>query len=262
MRTSFRLAILAGAALGALAASHAAEALPAGWTCTTAGCGTQTATDGVVTIPTGVSEISWVSTSGGDTGQGLGLGGETTGARLLTNTFSAAAGEQLSFRFNYVTSDGAGFADYAFVQLSDGTNVTTLFTARTTPGGDTVPGFGLPAIDPGVTLTPGATPIIDGAPDWSPLGEGPDTCFAGVGAGCGYTGWIEMDFTIGTAGNYQLIFGVTNWSDDGLQSGLAIAGATIGGDPITPPTGVPTPAALALFGLGVLGLAAARRRRA
>jgi hypothetical protein len=261
MQKTLRMALLAGAAFGAMGFAGAAQALPAGWTCTTAGCGTQTATDGVVTIPTGVTEINWVSTEGGIFGQGLGISGETNGARLLTNSFTAAAGEQLSFQFNYVTSDGTGsFTDYAFVILTDGTTDLTLFTARTTPSGDTVPGFGLPGLAAGVTLTPGSTPIIDGPPDWSPLSESAGTCFAGVGNGCGHTGWIQMDYTIGSVGNYQLIFGVMNMADSGFQSGLAVAGAPIAGDPITPT--VPTPAAFGLFGLGLLGLAAARRRRA
>jgi hypothetical protein len=66
----------------------------------------------------------------------------------------------LQFYFNYITSDGAQYADYAFAQLqtASGTPVATLFTARTTVSGNTSPGYGLPSN--GVTLTPSATPIM------------------------------------------------------------------------------------------------------
>ena len=257
MHNTLRMALLAGAAFGAMGFAGAAQALPAGWTCTTAtSCGTQTATDGVVTIATGQTEIQWV-VSRGTFGLGLGLGGEREGATLTTNSFAAAAGDELSFQFNYVTSDGAGFADYAFVQLIGGATPVTLFTARTTPAGNTVPGFGMPAISPGVTIDPATVTIVPGAPAWSPLASNSGSCFA---TGCGYTDWVKMDYTIADAGNYQLVFGVVNSIDDAFDSGLAVAGATIGGDPLTPT--VPTPAALGLFGLGVLGLAALRRRRA
>jgi len=93
---------------------------------------------------------------------GLGLGGEEQGATLTTGTFTAAANDTLAFLFNHITSDGADFADHAFVQLAGGPDVVTLFTARTTPTGNTVPGFGMPAISPGVTLDPATVTIVPG----------------------------------------------------------------------------------------------------
>jgi hypothetical protein len=248
-----RFSRVCGALTLALFLPASAYAIPIGWTCT-GNCGTSGA-DGVVTAPAGSYE--WVSTSGGVAGVGsLGLGAETNGSLLQTTTFFAAAGDELTFFFNYVTSDGAGFADYAWaglVDVADPTDLFLLFSARTTPGGDTVPGFGMPDLGAGVVLTPSSTPIIAGAPVWSPLGLYSGQCFS---AGCGYTGWIQMTYTIDTPGFYYLLFGTTNWVDQIFDSGMAIYGATIGGTPITPD--IPEPSTLALFGLA--GLAALRRR--
>jgi hypothetical protein len=221
--------------------------------------------DGVVTAPPGGVNYQYVSTWEGDHEGGLpGIGG-TNGSVYTTSLFSAEAGDPLAFYFNYITSDGAGFADYAWAQLlnADLTVAALLFTARTTPGGNTVPGFGMPPIADGVTLNPSATPIIDGGPEWSPLGGYSGACFAGVGQGCGYTGWIQSMFNIASAGNYYLQFGVTNWSDTAYDSGMAWAGTTIAGVPIDPvdPTVVPEPITMVLLGTGLAGVGALRRRR-
>lgn len=219
--------------------------------------------NGVVTSPPiGGPDYSYVSTSGGVVGAGQILGsGGTNGSEFVTGVFSAAAGDALNFAFNYITSDGAGFADYAFAELltSGNAHVAYLFTARTTPSGDTSPGFALPANDS--TLTPGSTPIVSGGPSWSPLGGYSGACYS---AGCGYTGWITSNYTVGTSGNYVLRLGVTNYLDQIFDSGLAFAGVTIGGDPIpTPGSSVPEPSswAMMLAGFGALGGALRVRRR-
>jgi hypothetical protein len=166
--------------------------------------------------------------------------------------FSAKAGQQLNYYFNYVTSDGGKFHDYAWAQLqtSLGVPVAMLFTARTEPSGNTVPGLGLPPI--GSTLTPTTASIIAGGPTWSKLGTfDSGTCFA---AGCGYTGWISENYTIVSAGNYQVEFGAANWINKFSNSGLAFDVA---------PVATPLPAALPLFatGLGVMGFIARRRKQ-
>ena len=249
--------VAAGLLLAPLAA--AAGPIPPNWTAVgTAGTGTA---NGVVTAPPlGGPEYQYVTTDGGVTGGGTlgaGFGSETNGSTLTTNVFAAAAGDALEFYFNYVTSDGSGFADYGWARLLGGlgNEIAILFTARTQPApGNIVPGFGLPPA--AATLTPASVGIQAGT-TWDELGGSSGGCF---NSGCGHSGWIQSAYTITTAGNYQLQFGVTNWADTAFDSGMAIAGTTIGGAPIDP-VPVPAPAALGLFGMGLLGLAVVRRRR-
>lgn len=256
-----RLSVAASLVLGVLLAGVAsAGTVPAGWTCN-GNCGTDGA-DGVVTLPpNGSTSYQWVSTDNGITGVGVlptgALGSETNGSTLATSVFSAKAGTNLNFDFNYVTSDGGTFADYGWAALfkSSGTLQTLLFTGRTAPSGNIVPGFGMPSVN--ATLTPSSVAIIGGGPTWSPLGSDSGSCFA---AGCGYTGWVNANYTIPDLGNYFLEIGVVNWSDTAYQTGLAMSGVTVGGKPIVT---TPEPSALAMFGLGALliGLFVGLRRR-
>jgi hypothetical protein len=254
---------LAVGLLGCLAGNAVADGIPSGWTCT-GSCGSSGA-DGVVTLsPIGSASYQWVSTNNGAGGVGglpTGtLGGEKNGSTLFSPLFSATPNTALNFYFNYVTSDGAGFADYAWAELFDSSNtpVALLFTARTVPNGSIVPGTGLP--NPLATLTPPVVPIVSGGPAWSPLGSSSGTCWD---AGCGYTGWINSNYTIGAAGNYYLGVGVVNWDDTLFQSGLALDGVTVGGVPVgpgeAPPTGTPEPGSLLLLAAGVPALLLLKR---
>jgi hypothetical protein len=234
-------------------------ALPLGWTCVGT-CGTLGA-DGVVTTPPVGTTYEFVTTANAPPSAGLGLGfNEQNGSVLTTNTFSADAGDELVFYFNYVTSDGAGFPEYAWAQLTSASGDFLMFTARTAQNDvdNTVPGVGMPPLGAGVTLTPSTTPIIPGGPLWSPLGGNSGGCWD---VGCGYTDWVQASFTILTSGLYSLEFGVVNVNDTDFQSGLAIAGATIGGEPIGQPGAVPEPGTMLLLGTGLVASARKIRSR-
>ncbi len=126
-----------------------------------------------------------------------------------------------------------------------------------------MPGFGLPGLL--ATLVPDSTPIqlgtgAGGGPAWAQLGGSSGNCFNGPGQGCGFTGWIQATYTIETAGDYRLAFGVTNWSDTAFQSGLAYAGVFIDDTPVNPGIPEPTSWAMLIAGFGLVGASARRRR--
>lgn len=250
----------------------------AGWSCE-GSCGVLGADGNVTLAPGGSAQYGWVSNVNGVTGLGVdgdgraGNVGPSDGSRLLSPVFPATAGTSLRFLFNFVTSDGDVFSDYAWVRLLDGAGnpVATLFTARSTDGvGNTVPAIGMPP--PQATLNPPASvtltsPPPDPGPLWSPLATDSGGCWRD---GCGYTGWIEATYAIPADGSYRLEFGVVNWNvyddppfDTEFDSGLAFDRVTLDGLPIGA-GGQPIPS-LGAFGLGALGvlvgLAGARRLR-
>jgi hypothetical protein len=109
----------------------------------------------------------------------------------------------------------------------------------------------MPPLGAGVTLVPPSTPVIPNATTWSPLGSSSGSCWA---VGCGNSGWIQANYTP-TAGAYTLQFGVVNVNDQAFDTGMAIAGATIGDIPIDDIAATPEPASLILMGTGLMGVA-------
>ena len=193
VHTAQALGLMSALTLSVLSLPAAAAFPPPDWTFQgtfgTAGA------DGVVTAPPGGGDYLYVVSSGASTGLGFGLGDEQNGS-LARWSFSAMVGDRLEFAFNYVTTDGGDFTDYAWARLLDGgmNPVAMLFSARTAVLGDTVPGYGLPSLDvvlslPSPTFNPGepGDPLDttdDNGPEWAPLGGWSGTCFD---AGCGYT---------------------------------------------------------------------------
>jgi hypothetical protein len=266
MSRTWQLATIAGALVFVATSASAQQfnsGIPASWNCVGV-CGALGANGVVVSPPNPAStQYGYVTTAGSTASANLpgvgGTGNATNGSLLQSSAISITAGQNLSFYFNYVTSDGAGFADYAWARLLNAGSMTQaalLFTARTnaTPGGSIVPGFAMP--DPEATLTPASVGIQVGT-TWSPLGTYSGSCWS---TGCGHSGWILSEFLVASAGNYILEFGVTNWNDQIYHSGMAFDGLALDGVIIPTPT-VPEPISIVLLGSGLAGIAAARRRR-
>lgn len=198
------------------------------WSCQGT-CGIS-AIDGVVTEPPVDEPVRWVSSNNSEE-QNLaleGVGGSgyaTNGSLSLSPAFFAEEGQVIEFYFNYVTSDGAGYSDYGWARLLDASmnEETLLFTSRTTPEGNTVPGFEMPM--PTALISPATNRIIAGGPEWSALGSDSGMCYS---EGCGYTGWIKATYRIPATGSFRLEVGVVNWNDQAYDSGLAFTMPYVG----------------------------------
>lgn len=279
------------AALAALLAAAAAPVTEAAgldpaldtWTCVGT-CGSLAADGDITLSPYGSPRYAYLTTNS-STAHGVspldivesGGGGaefsQTNGSSYTSAAFTLADGESVQAYFNYVSTDGKGFDDYAWARLvnGDGSTAAWLFTARSTNGNkqNVVPGNALSkASNNTVDFDPDAT-IVNYADfefntrttqssafdpiDWSPLGIWNGTCWRDNAEGCGFSGWLESRVTPG-AGTYRLEVGVVNFGDEAWDSGIAF---DLQG--LTAPQPVPLPASLWLLG-GAVSLLAVRRR--
>ena len=85
---------------------------------------------------------------------------------------------------------------------------------------------------------------------------------ASVGPGSGTTvnGWEQMELDITATGDYTFYFGVVNALDNALSSTLWIDGVS-GSGSLNTGTSVPEPSTLAIFALGMIGLASRRFKK-
>ena len=278
--------ITLGTTLLALAAMHSSQvaAAPvtppsdlASWDCT-GNCGSSTQQGDVTLSPLGNAKYGYVSTAdsfeNGVSPLSLGnnhLGGETNGSKILSSSFSAGSNDTLNIQFNYVSTDGNGYDDYAWARLVNAdqgnSTVAWLFAARSTNSGpkNIIPGDVLDKsdFDPDQRLTNYDTwDFTAKTVDWAPLGSSNNSCWEDDAKGCGYTGWLESSFTFTAAGNYRVEIGVTNWADNAYDSGLAFDFQTLTDSRIGSPSPVPEPEtyAMMLAGLAVMSLATRRRK--
>ena len=270
MRKTLSIAALALAVPAAFAANVAPPADLGGWTCT-GNCGASGADGDITLSPLGNAAYGWVSTAGSsafgvsplalsDNKEGV----ETNGSSFVSGSFSAQAGDRFDMRFNYVSTDGKGFDDYAWARLVDATTGQTaawLFTARSSNSntGNIVPGDVLDKkdFDPRDVIVDYddfrfTSKTSDDPIDWSRLGDSNGTCWRDNAPGCGFTGWLHSQVTFAAGGSYRVELGVVNWGDQAFDSGLAFDYAGL-----TPAVPEPATFVLALMGLGVLGM---RRR--
>jgi len=210
---------------------------------------------------------------------GKGNEGPNNGSLVVSDVFSGVAGEKLSLYFNYISTDGRGYDDYAWARLVDasaGTTLAWLFTARSTNSarGNVIPGDVLDRqVDRDApreldaVLNNGASIGFDVAStDWAPLGVSSGYCWDSANT-CGPSGWVESRYTLAGSGAMYLEFGVVNWGDEVFDSALAfdfagLAPAQFPGLAIVGQVPEPATSSTMLFGLLVLASVARRRSRA
>jgi hypothetical protein len=287
----YSLRALTWASLPALLLATApAQAVPlpsnlGDWTCT-GNCGNSAADGDIVLSPTGNARYGFVTTAdSSESGvspvsldpNSRGGGSETNGSRYLSPVFAAAANATLDMWFNYVSTDGKGYDDYAWARLIDantGGTVAWLFTAESTNSGpkNIVPGKVVDNkdFDPDAVIVDFKnwdynSKTTDDPIDWTPLGFSNGSCWKDNADGCGYTGWMNSRQSIASAGSFRVEVGVVNWGDFAYDSGLAFDFVGLTAPAGTPPAAaVPEPGTMpmALAGALALGLLARRRARA
>lgn len=213
-----------------------------GWTCSSEGACGRLVANGVVGPADDLTDSSgyaWVSTINTPVFDKSKLPNNVpsedveNGATYSSPLFSVSASSfekddvtsvPLTFQFNYVTSDGGGFTDFAWARLIDESDseVALLFTARTHPTEPIVPGLDMPQAEANLPTVSILSESV--SPAWLPLGESSGDCYDD---GCGSSGWVTASYDIKKPGNYRLEIGVVNWADTAFQSGLAVDGVFV-----------------------------------
>ena len=104
----------------ACVSSAFANPVPTGYTCS-GSCGTLGANGVVPLSPLNNSTYLYVTTAASSSTAVIPVGphgGETNGSTLATPVFVATASTSLNFYFDFTTSDGSGFSDYAWLSSS------------------------------------------------------------------------------------------------------------------------------------------------
>ncbi len=242
--------------------------------------------------PTGNDYFGFVTTAGGAghfgspdnvsplvlKTDGKGNEGTNNGSKIVSDAFSGVAGNTLTLHFNYVSTDGRGYDDYAWARLVNSTDNETaawLFTARSTNSarGNVIPGDVLnrqvdkdapDQID--AVLNDGDRIGFDvSSTQWQPLGVSSGYCWDDANT-CGPSGWVKSTYTLANSGSFYLELGVANWGDEIFDSALAfdfvgLTAANFPNAPLIASVPEPTSYAMLLAGIALVGIAADRRRR-
>lgn len=241
--------------------------------------------------PTGNSYFGFVTTAGGAghfgspdnvsplilKADGKGNEGTNNGTKIVSDAFSGIAGNTLTLHFNYISTDGRGYDDYAWARLVDAASNETaawLFTARSTNSarGNVIPGDVLnrqvdrdapDQLD--AVLNDGDRIGFDvSSTTWQPLGTSSGYCWDDANT-CGPSGWVKSSYVLAQTGTFRLEFGVANWGDEIFDSALAFdfVGLDAANFPNAPLiASVPEPSIQAMFlaGIALAGVVALRRR--
>jgi|JI10StandDraft_1071094.scaffolds.fasta_scaffold173080_2 hypothetical protein len=212
---------------------------------------------------------------------------QTNGSKTTSTSFTAQAGDVLTLYFNYVSTDGLDYRDYAWARLVESaTNETAawLFLAQSgnAPDGDGTSDYVHDKVlkmqtDPVLAeqdqdaVLNGGQPIV-GMPAgsinvWAPLQEPDGQCWAKdpQTSSCGATGWVESVYALENGGTYHLELGVMNWGDEQFQTALAFDFAGLAPASFLAPItvyDVPEPQGWASLFAGLVAVAGLGRRRA
>lgn len=248
-------------------------------------------TNAVPLSPTGNSYFGFVTTAGGAghfgspdnvsplilKADGKGNEGTNNGTKIVSDAFSGIAGNTLTLHFNYISTDGRGYDDYAWARLVDAASNETaawLFTARSTNSarGNVIPGDVLnrqvdrdapDQLD--AVLNDGDRIGFDvSSTTWQPLGISSGYCWDDANT-CGPSGWVKSSYVLAQTGTFRLEFGVANWGDEIFDSALAFdfVGLDAANFPNAPLiASVPEASTHAMFlaGIALAGVVALRRR--